>query len=176
MTKMKLTRWQCGTPKINVDVLAPYHTGQQLLRMPQREFISRCQGTEGVTEEQATVLHSNLWRMHLSQQPLEAGHSSVVSDKTPFKQRLRPGMVVKLRRAESDEKPPNYAMILSPVAFGSRLTADKTSYTCAQVASAMFRNAFTLNIWKQQVVKEEDMESEVVLEYDEATRYYFLGL
>lgn len=142
--------------------------------MPKREFIARCQGTEGVTEEQASVVLSTLWRMHISQQPIEPGNTSAVGDSAPFKERIRPGMVVKLRQI--DENTPNLAMILSPATFGSQSAADEKSYTAAQVAPAMFRNAFTLNIWKQMTIKEEDIDSEVVLEYDEATRYYFLGL
>lgn len=47
-------------------------------------------------------------------------------------------------------------------------------YLCAVMAPAMMDGAFELNIWRQVVVDVKDMERELLMEYDSATRFYHL--
>jgi kinesin family protein 2/24 len=112
----------------------------------------------------------------------------------PFKERIRPGMVVSWR-------PPSeypsfavggkaYAMVMCPVqAVGERVkdargvqvnpprgTTDGNGegYLCALVAPALLPGSFGVSLWRQVVVKVEQMEAEVLLEWDEATRYHYM--
>lgn len=45
-------------------------------------------------------------------------------------------------------------------------------YLCAVMAPAVMHGAFELNIWQQVLVDVVDMEKEVLMEYDGATRFY----
>lgn len=45
-------------------------------------------------------------------------------------------------------------------------------YLCAVVAPAIMDGAFDLHVWRQVLVDVADMEREVVMEYDVATRFY----
>lgn len=47
-------------------------------------------------------------------------------------------------------------------------------YLCAMVLPSILPEAYELSLWRQVVVNVEAMEAEVVLEYDIATRYYFI--
>ena len=139
--------------------------------------------TPNVTEDHAAVVYSKLWRMHVSKQRSEEENSSAISAEKaaiPFKDRLRPGMVVRLYRCDTQKETQELVLILSPVIpDGTNFTDQRdkiNTYVCANIAPAEFQNAYTLNIWKQKVVHEIDMEAEIILEYDQASRYYFLEL
>jgi kinesin family member 2/24 len=149
--------------------------------MPKSEFLSRCLATEGVTEEQALVIHSKLWRMHVSQKSSKQENSSAVSPESAmvhFKERIRPGMVVRLCPSGSKVGKQELALIMSPAPQESMIEDEQLgrSFICARVEPAVYRNAYSLNIWKQKAISENDFDTEVILEYDEASRYYFLGL
>lgn len=45
-------------------------------------------------------------------------------------------------------------------------------YLCATVSSGTLVDTYEINMWRQVVVDVKDMEAEVLLEYDAATRYY----
>jgi kinesin family protein 2/24 len=145
--------------------------------MPLEEFVSRCKATPDVTEEQALVVYHNLWRMHVVKEPTEEQNSSAVSPSMkdiPFLERLTSGLVVRLRpnNGGSSEEKGSLVMILSR----AEKNLDQQTYVCAKVQPAPFRNGYSLYIWQQVEVNVMDMQEEVILEYDEATRYYFLAI
>ncbi|KAI8659679.1 Kinesin motor domain-containing protein [Fusarium sp. Ph1] len=185
-----------GTPPVSAEILAPQETGKQLLRLPVPEFITRCLKTPDVTMEQATAFQSKFWRLHVdSQRPTNVKpkaeqkdtNTDAPSDKpgqhglssrdprpemsqVPFKERIRPGMVVSWN--PPDDTPGFYRLpgrnlvtVLSP--------EDETRYRCASVVPGVMPGAFEVYLWQQVVVKVEHMEAEVLLEYDVATRYYY---
>jgi hypothetical protein len=49
-------------------------------------------------------------------------------------------------------------------------------YICATVTPAMLYGAYDVNIQRQIVVSVEDMDEEVKIDYDPATRYHFLAV
>ncbi|KAJ4187176.1 hypothetical protein NW767_006381 [Fusarium falciforme] len=161
-----------GTPAVSAEILAPQETGKQLLRLPVPEFITRCLKTPDVTMEQATAFQSKFWRLHTSLVstafPVEIRDPEM--SQVPFKERIRPGMVVSWN--PPDGTPGFYRLpgrnlvtILSP--------EDETSYRCASVVPGVMPGAFEVYLWQQVVAKVEHMETEVLLEYDVATRYYY---
>ncbi|KAK4675091.1 hypothetical protein QC764_501450 [Podospora pseudoanserina] len=103
------------------NVLAPTESGAQLLRLPVGEFVERCLKTPGVTMEQATTFQSKFWQLHVDnlrsqsssqhskEKPevkltrMERLYSSADIEgppharDVPFKERIRPGMVVSYR-------------------------------------------------------------------------------
>jgi kinesin family protein 2/24 len=88
----------------------------------------------------------------------------------PFKERLRPGMVVSWN--PSDDTPGfyrlpgrNLVMILSPEGEGI--------FRCAVTVPAIMPGAFEIYLWQQVVAQVDTMEAEVWLEYDPGTRYYY---
>lgn len=111
-----------------------------------------------------------------------------------FKERIRPGMVVRWN-------PPsnfpmglpglNMAVILCPqLAVGPNvrdLTGDLvsrsgftstrgTKFLCAMVLPGFMADSYELSMWRQVVVDVDQMEAEVLLEYDSGTRYYHITL
>ncbi|GKT98948.1 diatom spindle kinesin 1 [Fusarium langsethiae] len=182
-----------GVPPVSPSYLAPEENGTQLLRLPVPEFITRCLKTPGVTLEQATAFQSKFWRLHIDSQRIEPEASQKkaspetekdsAEDKglssrdprpemagVPFKERLRPGMVVSWNPA--DDTPGfyrlpgrNLVMVLSP--------EGEESYRCAVTVPAIMPGAFEIYLWQQVVVSVDAMEAEVLLEYDVGTRYYY---
>ncbi|KAF5548715.1 diatom spindle kinesin 1 [Fusarium mexicanum] len=183
-----------GTPPVSPTALAPKETGTQLLRLPVPEFITRCLKTPGATLEQATAFQAKFWRLHIDSQRAannkpkatqkdvksekeEAGKQGLSSQdprpemaNVPFKERLRPGMVVSWN--PSDDTPGfyrlpgrNLVMILSPEGEGT--------FRCAVTVPAIMSGAFEIYIWQQVVAQADTMEAEVLLEYDPGTRYYY---
>ncbi|KAF5025969.1 hypothetical protein F66182_1937 [Fusarium sp. NRRL 66182] len=185
-----------GRPAISPAILAPKETGLQLLRLPVPEFITRCLKTPDVTLEQATAFQSKFWRLHIDSQraanskpkasqkgakaETEADgfekHGLSSRDPRPemadvfFKERLRSGMVVSWN--PPDDTPGfhrlpgrNLIMILSPESEGN--------YRCAVTVPAIMPGAFEIYLWLQVVATADVMETEVLLEYDVGTRYYF---
>ncbi|RTE70789.1 hypothetical protein BHE90_014812 [Fusarium euwallaceae] len=185
-----------GTPAISAEILAPQETGKQLLRLPVPEFITRCLKTPEVTMEQATAFQLKFWRLHVdSQRPTNVKpkaepkdtNGKTPSDKlgqhglssrdprpemsqVPFKERIRPGMVVSWN--PPDDTPGFYRLPGRNLVTILSLE-DETSYRCASVAPGFIPGAFAVYLWKQVVAKVEHMEAEVLLEYDVAMRSYY---
>ncbi|KAH7152229.1 P-loop containing nucleoside triphosphate hydrolase protein [Dactylonectria estremocensis] len=117
----------------------------------------------------------------------------------PFKERIRPGMAVKWT------PPPgfpmalpgmNLAVVLCPApavdegvkdVLGNQVNlgqddkkADTGSkgirYLCAMVTPAVMSEAYDVHLWRQIVVEDQQMDAEVFLEYDVATRYYYMTI
>ncbi|GKT97443.1 diatom spindle kinesin 1 [Colletotrichum tofieldiae] len=211
-----------GSPAISGDTLAPFETGALLLRLPTPEFLTRCLKTPGVTADQARAFQAKFWRLHVDSQksgsktletktddePSQEGSgrktamnqemlsSSVDPDpqaaKIPFKDRIRPGMVVRWT-------PPstfplglpglNMVVVLSPqsavgpnvrevsgdlVNDASKPTGESNKYLCAMVLPGFMADSYELSMWRHVVVDIDQMEAEVLLEYDAATRYYYM--
>jgi kinesin family protein 2/24 len=116
------------------------------------------------------------------------------ADTIPFKERIRPGMVVTWRPpadyASFAVGGKAYAMVMCPVeAVGERVRDAKgvqvnpsggsaegkrEAYLCALVAPSLLPGSFGISLWRQVVVRVEQMEAEVLLEWDEATRYHYM--
>lgn len=115
----------------------------------------------------------------------------------PFKERIRPGMVF------SWTPPPNFplglpsgmnlAMVLCPAGaaghaarnvFGSQVGSASVEqgekkaqgYLCALILPGLMSETYEINLWRQVVVDTEAMNAEVFLEYDPATRYYYMAV
>lgn len=117
----------------------------------------------------------------------------------PFKERIRPGMAV------SWTPPPKFPMalpgmnmvvILCPAPAvgdgvrdvlgnqvnpgqddnGEEAGSKGASYLCAIVTPAVMAEAYDVHLWRQIVVEEQWMNTEVLLEYDIATRYYYITI
>ncbi|RYP70885.1 hypothetical protein DL771_005135 [Monosporascus sp. 5C6A] len=227
-TNAQLKDWitkNSGTPPILPDVLAPTETGAQLLRLPAAEFESRCLKSPGVSAEQTRAFRSKLWQMHIdshrvgntlntpTSNPSESsepgttlGLTSRLSSRDldpatmaiPFKERIRPGMVV------SWNEPPDHlglstaddlklAVILCPLEAVQGIVKDTLEnvvnhkenghadargngtdrgarYLCALVTPGLMAEAYELNLWRQIVLDVDSMDKEVFLEYDAGTR------
>ncbi|KAH7010962.1 P-loop containing nucleoside triphosphate hydrolase protein [Macrophomina phaseolina] len=188
-----------GAPPVLAALLAPFETGKQLLRLPAPEFITRCLKTPGISTEQAVAFQAKFWRLHVdSQRPSGGTHTteegkqgpgSSVEPGTdwthtsrdarpdmqtlPFKQRLRPGMVVVWTPPEGTSRLASSAMRNLMMLLAAEADADVRAYRCAVVAPGVMPGAFELHPWLQCVVEERHMQAEVILEYDSATRYYY---
>lgn len=181
--------------------------------------------TPGVTSEQAKAFRSKLWQMHIDSQrssqqsdgqtaeePAEPdtilGHLTMAERSSsreldsalsslPFKERIKPGMVV------SWTPPPdfplglpggmNLVMVLCPAdaaghaaksLFGSRVDCESgreegtnaKRYLCAMIMPGFMSETYEVNNWRQVVVGTDAMNAEVCLEYDAATRYYYIAV
>ncbi|OKL58682.1 hypothetical protein UA08_06026 [Talaromyces atroroseus] len=207
---------ESGVPKISPAVLAPHESGLQLLRLPVAEFIHRCLQTDGVTDGQAKAFHSKLWDLHIRSQ-----HSTTTTDSSkdsrksqelwpdkfrssrdvhpgahlvPFKERIRPGMVVRWNPpadfALQFQSKHNLAVILCPQQavgegvrdfFGHEVGKNKEGqedsanfqrYLCAIVLPGALADTYEVSLWRQVVIDADEMETEVLLQYDTSTRYY----
>lgn len=123
----------------------------------------------------------------------------------PFKSRIRPGMVVLCNLSQwipganlNGHDQSYLLMILSvasaatghaldfegkpvniqPTSAGDDVVADsgKQQYLCAIVTPGLLPETYEINVWRHVVVNVEAMEKEVILEYDAATRYYFMAI
>lgn len=111
----------------------------------------------------------------------------------PFKARIRPGMVV------SWDPPAEYASVavgdkcfamvlcpapavgetvkdmrgiqVNPGAAGTQVNGE--AYLCALVMPSLLPGSYGISPWRQVVVTVEQMEAEMLLEWDEVSRYYF---
>ncbi|RYP20475.1 hypothetical protein DL765_002774 [Monosporascus sp. GIB2] len=224
-----------GIPPIWSDVLAPTESGAQLLRLPAAEFNSRCLKTPGVSAEQAKAFRSKLWQMHIDSQraggtlnitetnPSEStepdtmlgrlGPTSRLSSRdldptataVPFKERIRPGMVVSWNQPPGHNLPLGMpddlklAVVLCSAeavqgtvkdVLGNVVnptegehtdtnvngTDSGARYLCALVMPGLMAEAYELNLWRQIVIDVGMMEKEVILEYDAGTRYYYISV
>lgn len=109
-------------------------------------------------------------------------------DMPHFKERIRPGMVVRWtapRYAPVASSPPNLALVLCPQdaagdhardVSGSKVNQGPLPkpgrYLCALVMPGVLTETYEVHVWRQIVLDREEMEAEVLLEYDTATRYY----
>ena len=109
-----------------------------------------------------------------------------------FKERIRPGMVVRIEPKEGHRggvgEAKSYAMVMSDVVGlgegvrdmkGREVAAAEgeekgNRFLCAVVGKAPPPGAYNMHLWMQGVVTVEEMMEEVLLEYDEATRYYYM--
>ncbi|KAL3472539.1 P-loop containing nucleoside triphosphate hydrolase protein [Aspergillus californicus] len=180
---------QSGSPAISASDLAPTESGAQLLRLPVEEFVRRCLQTPGVRKDQATAFHSKLWAMHvrsqrnLDSQPKAALAGSFSSSskevdeekaKLPFTERIRPGMAVRwTSSADGSSACQQMALVLSPVGGEG---GQGEEFLCAMVLPGSLDSAYEVHLWRQVVVHVDDMQAEVLLEYDSATRYYFIAV
>lgn len=181
--------------------------------------------TPGVTTEQAKAFRSKLWQLHIDSQRASQqsdGPSAAESDEPdtilghltlaersssreldpklvtlPFKERIRPGIVVSWT-------PPrdfplglpggmNLVMVLCPAdaagsaarnVFGRQVDSAEADqeetkakrYLCALITPGFMSETYEINLWRQVVVETEAMNAEVFLEYDAATRYYYMAV
>ncbi|KAF2801423.1 diatom spindle kinesin 1 [Mytilinidion resinicola] len=182
-----------GTPPISASLLSPTETGAQLVRLPQSLFISRCQKTPGVSSEQALAFYSKLWRLHIDSQAAQAsstpipGLTAQAEPLTPFATRIRPGMFVRYNPSHPTGLDTNIATILCPDwavetkvkdYYGKEVKGMKGEgerrYLCAMVAPSIMPGAWELDLARQCVVEVREMEAEVLMEWDVATRYWFM--
>lgn len=117
------------------------------------------------------------------------------SASVPFTDRMRAGMVINWDAPARLQYGPagsmNLAVILCPAtAFGSSPAhtisgTDSTeeedplgsdAFLCALVSPGVIPDSYTVDLWRQVVVKKSQMKAEVILEYDSATRYYHINI
>lgn len=174
-------------------VLAPRESGAQLLRLPTDEFISRCLESDGVTEEQAKAFHAKFWQLHVdSQRNSGMRNSDDGADGSRedskwlssrdnserktlhFTERIRPGMAVRWTPAElpSSKNEQNLALVLSPQEVVEGNDPSDQRYVCAMVLPGVLGDSYEVHLWRQVVVDVQQMQAEVLLEYDVASRYY----
>ena len=193
-----LTEWidkNSGNPPISSAVLAPTETGMQLCKLPKGEFVSRCIRSLGTTAEQARLFYDKLWRLHIDSRTLsnddvrnKAASDLEIEQKqqatlvVPFQTRLRPGMFVRLknRYSSGDNRT---VMILSNDVWSEKLglrvkegTLPEDRYLCAEVNRGLIPDSYVLSVDRQYVYSVDEMAEEVLLEYDAASRYYFVNL
>lgn len=77
--------------------------------------------------------------------------------------------------AQDFEGTPVNAMDPSPEDFVV-VEDDKQQYLCAIVMPGLLSETYEINVWRHIVVSVEAMEKEVILEYDAATRYYYIAI
>lgn len=175
-----------GDPPIDPATLIPKESGAQLLRMPVGEFVERCMKTPGVDYRQAKAFFDKLWRTHIDSRNITSSAKTEVvveappAPKTPFQERLKTGMFIRRQRADEKADPIEFALILSPVgAFEksgvlAETPVDKRKYIVADVQPSPMTDAYTIDLAYTRLIGVEDMEKEVFMEWDNATRYYYM--
>ena len=171
--------------------MAPTETGIQLCRVPKGEFVSRCLKTPDVTGEQAEAFWSKLWRLHIDsrntkgnqeqQEPIPVAASIPLA---PFTDRIKPGLFFRFMNPHRYEKTPSIFMVLAPEGsiqsdatdYGNKGKKDR--FICAEVWAVpmMGQDAYLLSVHSQRLIAKEEMGSEVLMEFDTASRYYFVNL
>ncbi|KAM7218872.1 hypothetical protein V8F06_005752 [Rhypophila decipiens] len=133
------------------------------------------------------------------------------ANSVPFKERIRPGMVVRCnfhygdgskywRGAPlihaADGGSYNLFVVLCPAAAvgdrvrdvagekvkgssedelkGKDTDSGGEKYLCSIVSPGLLPGSYVISLWRQVVVGTEDMDAEVLMEHDVATRYYYL--
>lgn len=111
----------------------------------------------------------------------------------PFKERIAPGMVVSWTPKRLDPLMLgrfNMAYILCPASAAGAHAQDMKgqaiekqgseggpiSWLCAAVNPGVLHESYEIHLWRHIVIDVEQMDAEVLLEYDPGTRYYFIGL
>ncbi|KAF2018023.1 diatom spindle kinesin 1 [Aaosphaeria arxii CBS 175.79] len=215
-TNAQLQDWiakNSGTPPINGSILAPTATGAQILKLPARDFETLCLSTDGVSIDQARAFREKLWALHIDslhndgRSQDSAGQSAAANtgsemksssqddgpnvEKLLFKERIRPGMVVCVKKPVGTGETVGtvrgltMAMILCPtsaldenhrMSLEAKPNPGKAAYLCATVVSTPSAKAYTLHPWEQVVVDVTDMENEIILEYDSSSHNYYMVL
>ncbi|EEQ32044.1 kinesin motor domain containing protein [Microsporum canis CBS 113480] len=180
----EMLRVQSGSPAVDPSHVAPTESGVQICKLPKSEFVSRCLKTAGVRPEQARAFFDKIWQLHVDSRSSNTKNATTNETKKPsipFKERLKPGMFVRVT-PQSPNDPIQFLMLLAPEgAFDPTTTIAKhngdgcsSKYICAAVAPSIMIDAYELYVAQQRIVKIEDMEAEVLMEYDSAMRYYFI--
>ena len=95
----------------------------------------------------------------------------------PFQQRIKPGMFVRLVPNVSSLEGGDIAMVMSPLRpedfDGER---EGRQFICAMVGPSIMAHAYELHVARQEAYSVKDMAREVLMEYDFATRYYYMDL
>ncbi|KAK3376420.1 P-loop containing nucleoside triphosphate hydrolase protein [Lasiosphaeria ovina] len=182
--------------KLHIDSQKKKNQQQQLTSNPKLKPNSSKPNPTTPGEAEGGAAPTRMERLSSSADP-EPG-----ADGIPFKQRIRPGMVVSWGwrwTAASGavlmtEK--HLGVVLCPAAAVGPRVCDvrgvqvnppppqdneagggegkKERYLCAMVQPGMMSGAYGVSLWRQTVVDVEQMEAEVLMEYDEATRFYYM--
>ncbi|KFY14062.1 hypothetical protein V492_02874 [Pseudogymnoascus sp. VKM F-4246] len=189
-----LTEWiekNSGTPPISPALVAPTETGTQLCKLPKGEFVARCLRSPDISPEHARAFYDKLWRLHIDSRTARSaasepapvvlpGDAPTTKSDVPFQERLRPGMVVRIKAKYGGYT--KYYMILSPDgafekdAEKREEVMAKKVYICAPVVDAVMADAYNLAMDMQKQVDVEAMEAEVFMEWDSPTRYWFMTI
>lgn len=159
-----------------------------LCKLQQKDFISRCLQTPGVDREQAVAFYQKFWRLQIDcrQRASKAGTSKDAEaapvpvkekDTTPFQTRIKPGMFVRVNPGVAKFEGITLAMIMSPSTredFAPE--GDDRRFVCALVGPSILTQAYELHVNMQQTLSVKEMAAEVLMEYDQATRYYYMDL
>lgn len=122
-----------------------------------------------------------------------------------FKDHIRPGMVISWKKPSRPGSKPNepeslsLAAVLCPAEVARKPDQNNSNhsteaqqsehdevadtehengsrYICALISPGLMHGAYELSLWRQLIVDVDMMEKEVILEYDTATRYYFISV
>lgn len=160
---------------------------------------SRHSNSEQNDDTESAEPDTNLGHLKSSNRPSsrdpDSQHNSV-----PFQQRIRPGMVVRCapgaRMPSSDQV--NFVIILCPAdavgrhvkdfegksvkqhhedpAIASERSETSGKYLCALMSPGTMANAYEMRLWTQIVIDVAQMEAEVMVEYDVASRFYYIAV
>jgi kinesin family member 2/24 len=160
----------------------------QLCKLQQKEFVSRCLKTAGDKRDQASAFYQKLWRTRIgsrqrslaiktidSIEPIEKPQAKF--KKTPFQDRIQPGMFVRLVPGASKVGGAEIFMIISPCRpedFNG--CGEERQFICAVVGPGIMADAYELHVARMDMYIVKDMAAEVLMEYDSATRYYYMDL
>ncbi|KAH6647898.1 P-loop containing nucleoside triphosphate hydrolase protein [Truncatella angustata] len=202
-TNTELRDWimkNSGISPSSSTALAPTESGAQFLRLAAEDFVARHSETPDVNAEEVRAVYSKLWQMHVDSQKVDGSSSKLLTGITssrnpdrsttalPFKDRIRAGMVVRWRQAYAQGFEPkeslgvhkdSLAVVLCPAATPKSTTTENNSiarYSCAVVTPGAMTGSYEVNLWRQVVVDVEMMDKEVIMEYDPATRYYYVSV
>lgn len=197
-----LTRLKSGDPAIDPSLLAVTENGIQICRLPKGEFVSRCLKTPGVNEQQARAFYDKIWRLHIDSrkgtsgkqatEPTPPGDAQQKAPTQPFYERIRAGMFVQRKCVDATKDYLSKVMIMAPEgAFGDASSnpdgagtgagerapaCSSQRYICALVLPSPMGDAYEIDVNHQGVVGVDEMEMELLMEYDQATRCYYINL
>jgi kinesin family protein 2/24 len=152
---------------------------------------------------QSTEPRTNLGRLELTNR-FSSRDLDPTAAAVPFKERMRPGMVVSWNQAADRtsalSKPDDLklAVVLCPVeavqssvkdVLGNVVNLTETEsintkgngidtgaqYLCALITPGALAEAYELHLWRQNVIHVGMMNKEVFLRYDTQTRYYYIS-
>lgn len=159
-----------------------------LCRLQQKAFISRCLQTTGVDKQQAVTFYQKFWRLQIDcrQRASKASANNdaeiaaepvKIRDKTPFQGRIKPGMFIRLKPGVAKYEGINLVMIMSPATREDFETdGEERRFICALVGPSIMTDAYELHVDRQDTFSVKNMAAEVLMEYDLATRYYYMDL
>jgi kinesin family protein 2/24 len=121
----------------------------------------------------------------------EHGGSDAAKPTIPFQDRLRTGMFVRASKSQLQGAKEATRIVMLMCPEGALLSTAKGAhkypsrrggnwgdgrYVCANVkAATAVEGAFEVDVQRQIVVTIADMEEELRIDYDSATRYYYLA-